>query len=44
MTFDCSSENLLEQIITTLEKLQNPGDQDHGTSMISILISKNKEN
>jgi len=44
MTIDCSSENLLEHIIPTLEKLQNPGDQDHDTIMISIIISKNKEN
>jgi len=40
MVIDCSSENLLEYIIPTLEKLQNPGDQDSAT-MISMLISKN---
>lgn len=40
MIIDSSSENLLEHIIPTLEKLQNPGDQDPAT-MISMLISKN---
>lgn len=40
MIIDCSSENVLEYIIPTLDKLQNPGDQDSAT-MISMLISEN---
>lgn len=40
MIIDCSSEYLLEHIIPTLEKLNNPGDHDPST-MISIVITKN---
>lgn len=40
MAIDCSSEYLLEYIIPTLEKFNNPGDHDPST-MISIVITKN---
>lgn len=40
MTIDCSSDYLLEHIIPTFDKLNNPGDPDPDT-MMSTLITNN---